>query len=1136
MKKTFNLWVRSHPTLKKLIMELKIAFLIILISVSNIFATPSYSQMAKVTLDLKNTTIEQVMDKIESQSEFYFIFNQKQIDVNRVVDIQVENKLISDILPELFKGTNVNYAVFDRKILLTTDPLEIGKMSSSSVSVLQQKQITGTIKDASTGEALVGVNIVVEGTSIGVISDINGKFSISVPDANSVLQISYIGYATKKIPLNGMNAIDITLVSDVTALADVVVVGYGSVKKTDLTGSVSSVKTKDLLQMPTQRVDQALQGRSSGVYILNTDGAPGGTTMIRIRGLNSIMGGNDPLIVIDGLQGGSLNSLNPNDIASMEVLKDASSTAIYGSRGANGVILITTKLGRTGKPVIDFGYNVSFQRLAHKLPSMSAADYATTYNAFKMTQTGQGNIPTPQFSDAQIADWAKNGGTDWQDVVYKTGLIQNYNFGISGATEKLKYMISSNYMTDKGILVNSNYNRASLRANFSADITNWVDFGLNSDFTKETYKSPIFRGGDNVAMVVENALEWDATQPVYDANGNYATHAPGYGASDTWNPLASAMEPIIDNPSYKTNANAYLNFKPLKGLSLKIMGGAMFTNSYLRDYYDTKTFSGKAANGVAHVNESILERYQNTNILTYDNTIGIHHLTFTGVVEQISETFKGSTIQAKDFLVEELNFNNLAGAKLFSINSSRSDRTLLSYMGRLNYGLKNRYLATFTYRADASSVFGKDNKWGYFPSGSLAWRASEEEFLKNVSAISDLKLRASYGITGNQGIAPYQSLARLGSGSGYNYPWNGQSSTDIGFGLAGLANPNLKWEATSQTDFGADVSLFKGRLTATVDVYKKVTKDLLMNRTLPSYVGIGSVLDNIGSIENKGLEIMVGGDPMVGIVKWNTSFNYTMNRNKILNLGGDLRGGWDDQPWAVGTPFDLINGWKFLGIWGTDQDAEARSYGQLPGDPHYADLSGPNGVPDGKVDVYDRTTIGHGYPKFTFGWNNTFSYRQFELSFLFVGSYGNDLLNVTRVRRELPGYGDDPILMDYWTPTNQNTKQPGLIDQKYREDQHLVNTYQIPNLSWSSSRWIEDASYIRLSSVTLSYSFNQQTLRSIGFQKARCYFSGSNLLTLTKYTGYDPEVSLNSTGGGIGWDYCIYPKARIYTFGIDLTF
>jgi TonB-linked SusC/RagA family outer membrane protein len=994
------------------------------------------------------------------------------------------------------------------------------------------------------GDPLPGVSVVEKGTTNGTVTDSNGGYAFAVSDASATLVFTFIGYTTQELAIGGRSTVDVTLVQDVVALGEVVVVGYGSQRKSDLTGAVTSVKVSDIAQFPTARVDQALQGRSSGVYVLNTDGSPGGNTMIRIRGLNSINGGNEPLVVIDGLQGGNLNSLNPQDIASIEILKDASATAIYGSRGANGVILITTKLGKPGKPVIDAGYNVGFQRLARKLPVMDAATFARQFNAYKMTNTGDGNVPTPQFTDEQIANWEKNGGTDWQDEVYKTGVMQNFQLAISGATDKLKYLVSGNYLDHNGILLKSNYTRASLRTNLAADITDWVDFGLNYAYTKEKYSSPSFRDEtDWTSQVVNTAPRWAPTEPVYDEEGNYWVHTPGYAASDTWNPMASALEPVIDNPTLRSNANLFLNFKILKGLSLRITGGALITSRYFRDYYNSKTLTGLQNNGIGHVNESKDERYQNSNILTYDQTWNDrHHFTFTGVVEQISDESMGSNLEGTNFLVDQLGYDNLGGASTLIPSSYHSKRSLLSYLGRINYVYGDRYMATVTYRADASSVFGADNKWGYFPSGSVAWRLSEEQFLNASSLINELKIRASYGLTGNQGISPYQSLARLTNG-GRSYPYNGQAATDIGFGIGGLDNPNLKWESTAQADIGVDFSLFNGRLTSTIDWYRKVTNDLLMPRELAGYVGVSSVLDNIGSIENKGIELLVGGDPIVGDFSWNTSLNFTANRNKVLDLGPNKRIGYRPTYGGyslgnnfmfleVGESFGLMNGWKFLGIWGTDQDEEARSYGQLPGDPHYLDLNG-----DHKINNDDRVTIGNGYPKFTWGWTNQFTYKGFDLSFMFMGYQDVDLFNMLRIRRESFWEGTSPVLLDAWTPEHQDTNVPGMIDGAYRESQMLESQVDFGSNSGATSQWVEDASFIRLKTATLAYNLKRSTISGLGFQKVRLYLSGTNIFTITDYTGYDPEVAaFPDNDATIGVDFSSYPPARTLTIGVELTF
>jgi len=1023
----------------------------------------------------------------------------------------------------------------------------------------QETLIKGKITALAGGDALPGVNILIDGTRTGTVTSTDGTYQINVPGPEAILIVSYIGFKTQNIAVGSQTVIDVILVEDISTLGEVVVVGYGVQKRSDLTGAITSIPAKEITELPLARTDQALQGRTSGVYVLNSDGAPGGETIIRIRGLNSINGGNEPLVVLDGMQGGTdlLKALNPNDIESMEILKDASATAIYGSRGANGVILVTTKLGKIGKPVIDVNVSVGIQELANTLDVMDAGTYVNYINLRRSKETGGGNIPEPIFSAEEVAYYEVNGGTDWQDVIYETGVIQNYQVGVSGATEKLRYMVSTNYLDHKGILKASAYDRISLRANIAAEISKVVDFGLNWSFTKETYKSPDFRG-EGVAFVAQSinvAPRWAPTEPVYNEDGTYHKHGQredgstntDYGPADTWNPLASAVEPEMDRPTYRNNANLFLNFNIVKGLTFKITGGAIFENTERRDYYNLKTMGGVSGNGEAYLASSVYERYQNSNILTYNNIFAERHqLTVTAVLEQIYSKGHGTATTARDFIVDQLGFNNLAGAQQVSTGSWANERSLLSYLGRINYGYANKYLATFTYRADASSVFGDDNKWGYFPSGSVAWRISEENFLKGSSTINELKLRASYGKTGNQGISPYQSLARLYSEPGDwgpDYPYDGVTPTNTGFAIGGLANPSLKWETTTQTDIGIDIALFDGRLTSTIDVYKKVTDDLLMPRELPGYVGVSSVLDNIGSIENKGLEILIGGDPVVGNFRWNTSFNITFNRNMVLDLGTDERlsysasfGGYSMGEFMileVGEPYGTMRGWKFLGIWGTAEEEEARSYGQLPGDYHLLDADG-----DGDVDDDDRVHIGNGYPDFTWGWTNTFSFKNFDLSFLFMGMQGVDLFNQLRIRREAYE-ANDPRVLNYWTPDNQDTEVPGLIDGAYRESQALASQMYVAGngRGGETSKWVEDASYVRLKLLTLAYNFNPTVLSKIGFNKIRVFFTGTNLWTITDYTGYDPEVAnFTSSDATIGVDLSAYPPARTYTFGLDLTF
>jgi TonB-dependent starch-binding outer membrane protein SusC len=1005
----------------------------------------------------------------------------------------------------------------------------------------QDRTVSGTIVDQEDNEPLSGVSVVVKGTSTGTTTDADGKFTVRIPAGKNQLEITYAGYQKQTIGVDRGNNLSLKLSKDLSELSEVQVVGYGVQKKSDLTGAISSIKGSDVTQIATQRVDQAIQGRAAGVLVLNTDGQPGGNTTIRVRGMNSINGGNNALIVVDGLQGGNLNSLNPNDIESIEILKDASATAIYGAQGANGVVLITTKLGKVGKPLIGYNYTFGLSKLIKKLDVMNAADYAKTINASVMTRNGSGATPVPIFSDEEIAGYEKNGGTDWQDVIYRTAPMHNHELSVSGGSETIKYLVSGGYLDQDGILVNSGYKRFSLRTNLLADINNWASFGLNWAGTKENGNSPPYGSADIsfLGNSVNVAPRWAPTEPVYDENGNYWVHRPGYGPSDTWNPLASAIEPKIDNNLVRNLLNAYLNFKIVKGLSLKITGGANIDNVNNEVYHNLKTYEGKQNTGLAVVTENTFRRYQNSNILTYEREINKHHFAVTAVAEQQYSKFKFSSIRASKFTVDQTGASDLGGAGLSVLSSDENERILNSYLGRINYSYDDKYLVTASYRADGSSVFGQNNKWGYFPSASVAWRASQEDFISDLNIFSELKLRGSWGITGNQAITPYQTLARISSGA--NYPYNGTEGTELGFYILNAANPNLKWESTEQTNVGIDFGLFNGRLNVTADYYYKKTTDLLMPRGLPGYTGFSSIIDNVGSIENKGFEFTISGDPMVGRLRWNSSLNISTNKNKVLDLGENDRigyrttkGGYSvNTPFMYlveGEPFGQIYGFKYLGTWGTDKASEAAAWGQLPGDRRFQDVNN-----DGEINIKDLTVIGNAFPDFIFGWSNRFTYGDFDFTFLIQGSKGNDLFNMGRIRLESPGEGSSARLLDRWTPTNQDTDVPGFIDEKTREDAGLESHVNIPDQRLS--RWVEDASYVRLKNIMLGYNLPPSLTKRANIKTLRVFVSATNLVTITDYTGYDPETSAyNGNDAQIGVDFSNYPQSKFYNIGLNLTF
>jgi len=1015
----------------------------------------------------------------------------------------------------------------------------------------QKKLVNGVVFDESK-VAIPGVTVVQKGTSTGTITDAKGQFSIQVTGKDASLIFSFVGYESKTVSVGDNATFEIKLKESNVELTDVVVVGYGSQKKSSLTGSISSIKGKDLTLLPVQQVSQALQGRSSGVMVLNTSGAPGSDAIIRIRGMNSVNGGNAALIVIDGLQGGTLNSLNPNDIESIEILKDASATAIYGSRGANGVILITTKKGKKGKPMINYDLIIGNQTLRHKIDLMNAGDYARSMNKYRATQDGAGT-PPPVFTDGQIVAFDKNGGTDWQNEIFRNAPIQNHQLTVSGATDNVDYLVSGGFVDQQGILINSLYKRYSLRTNLGTEITKKIHFDLyyfgsieNGNVQLVGASMTPFIGGP-LSQSLSSALVFYPTLPPYDSNGKYSAAMPGVGPSSSWNPLASAKEPQIANSTVQNNVNANLDFKILKGLTLRITGGAFIRNIKNKSYYNGNTMEGQASAlgvGIATYESVLSFNLQNSNILTYDRLFGSkHHLVATVVGEQQYGRNESLSLTASRFAVDLTGANDLGGAsQLNSKSSNASERVLNSYLGRVNYTYDDKYLATFSYRGDGSSVFGANNKWGYFPSMSVAWRLSQESFIKELKLFSDLKLRASIGITGNQGIAPYQTLANMVSGA--NYPYNGRANTDIGFQIANVANPNLKWESTKQTDIGLDFGVYNGRLTLSADYYNKTTSDLLLSKVIPLYTGFTSMLSNVGSIENKGFELALGGDPFVGKFSWNSNFVISFNKNKVLDLGdvteldfvGSLGGmdiGSGFMQLRVGRSFGEMYGYGFKGIWKTSEAAQAAAYGQLPGTIRWNDANN-----DGKIDANDIIPIGNSQPKFIFGWNNRFAYGNFDLSVFIQGTQGNQVFNESRIVAESQYAGTSTRLLDSWTPTHENTNVPGYINgSTWNSHPELVSTISLGGDAQRSQRWVEDASYVRVKNITLGYTLPSNLLEKYGISRVKVYGSATNMFTITKYTGYDPEVSsFNDNDAQIGIDLGTYPTAKTITFGINLTF
>lgn len=985
----------------------------------------------------------------------------------------------------------------------------------------QDLSIRGKIADAQ-GASLPGVNVTVKGTQKGAVSDGDGNYQLNGVPAKATLVFSFIGYLAQEVEINNRSTIDITLQADVKALNEVVVVGYGTQRKIETTGSIASVKASDLVQTPVANVAQGLQARVSGIQINQNSGAPGGNVSVRIRGTNSINGASEPLYVVDGIQisnGGGINdvsplsTINPNDIESVEVLKDASASAIYGARAANGVVLITTKRGRSGGTRVTFDSYYGTQKVTKTLPTLNAAEFAQLENEV--------------FKNSYYKDPASLGeGVNWQNIIFRQAPIQNHQLSINGGNDKTQLAMSANYFNQDGIIINSNFKRYSYRLNLDHNISNRVKVGtsiLGSYSVNSGVQTGSTSQGDAdvvTGSILGAAIGAPPNLKPYRADGSvfpFGEQEDGRYREVT-NPLGIAS--VLNQTALKrTLVNLYGEATILKGLTYRASFNADLQNNIADRYSPRSIISVRDLNdnsGSGSKSNSNFLGLLHESILTYSQTIAeTHSLKFTGVFASQAEFSNANSISASGFPNDATQNEAVQLALNRTVSSSRSKQRLDSYMGRVNYGYKDKYFLDLTARVDGSSRFGANNKYGFFPAISAAWRLIEEPFLKNVSWLSDLKLRASYGITGNAGgISPYQSLSTVAA-TGSDYIFNNAYVT--GINPTGIANPDLRWEKSTQTNIGLDVSLLNNRFSLIVDVYDKKTKDLLYIKTLPLSSGYGSITGNYASLENKGIEFAANARILDGPLKWNVSANLTRNRNKVL----DLDGGTTQERFItsytilkVGEPLGLIKSYVFDGINQTGETILPGYDGRLGGH-KIKDING-----DGTITSADQVITGNPNPNFIFGFSTNVSYKGIDLSAFLSGSQGNDIYNLSRLSFENP-LGQRNLLkgvVNRWTPTNPSNQ--------------YVSAAQGGRLP-VSNYYVEDGSYVRCKNITLGY-----TLPSIkGVQNIRVYVSGNNLFTVTNYSGFDPEV--NTFAGSntvIGVDNFVYPQARSFLGGIQVTF
>lgn len=968
----------------------------------------------------------------------------------------------------------------------------------------QERTVTGTVTSAQDEQTIPGVTVRVKDSDRGTITDVAGKFSLEVKPEDKVLVFSFIGMETQEVPIRGRSTIDVVLSPSVENLEEVVVVGYGTESKKLLTGSVGSVNASQFREQPTPTIDEALQGRTTGIQIVQNSGTPGGGMTVRIRGNSSIGAGNQPLYVVDGIpvttgdfgqisfSGQTIDAvadLNPNEIESISVLKDASAAAIYGARASNGVVLITTKRGKSEKTKINLSAYTGFQQAERKLDMINAKQWKELVNERTINDGG-----LPPYSEEDINNNPVD--TDWIGEVFRTAPTSNIDLSATGGNDRTRFFIAGNYVTEEGILIGTAYERLNGRINLDHKISDYVKIGASLGITHS--RSDRVEGDQSLNGPLPNAITMPSIYPVYNADGTFNEQGP-YA-----NPVSIAEQAINWNKTFRNLGNIYAEFRILENLTFNTKWGFDYYNLHEHSYDPATTRQGSKYNGLGIEAGSKVLNLVSNNVLKYFTTVGEDH-NFNVMLGYSFEKYSRQRyyIRGTDFPNE--NFEWIASAATIQeASASNLDRGLNSYFGQLKYNFRDKYLFSGSFRADGSSKFGTNNQYGFFPSASFAWRISEEGFMENAEGINDLKLRASYGLTGNDGIADFASIGLYQGG--YNY-----------FGQSGIApiqlpNPDLKWETTAQLDIGADLSILNDRLTVNLDYYSKKTTDLLLDRPIPSSSGYTFITSNIGEMENKGFELGLNGDVIDGTnFKWNAMLNISANRNKVTKLYNDQPippSGRGNNYVEVGEPIGIFYGYVALGVDPTT------------GDMVFDDLNG-----DGEVTTSDQTKIGDPHPDFIGGFTNNFSYKNWDLNVFLQFSEGNDIFNGSRIYIESMKGNDNQTtnILNRW-------KQPGDIAQVPRATNNDPN-----NNNRISSRFIENGSYLRIKNIKLSYKFNKDWIEKIYLTNLSLYFTVQNLYTFTKYSGMDPEVNYAGQDDlRMGTDFFTYPQATTFIFGINL--
>ena len=1035
-----------------------------------------------------------------------------------------------------------------------------------------QSTVTGVVMAEGEPDPVIGANVVLKGTTNGTITDFDGNFEIEAK-AGDVLVFSYLGYKTQEVKITNTSApVKVTLASDNVMLDEVVAIGYGAMKKSDLTGAVTSVKAEELTKAPVSRLDQALQGRAAGVTVTTNSGQPGEAATIRIRGIGSAIGGNDPLYVVDGVITSDISFLAPNDIQSMEILKDASATAIYGSRGANGVILVTTKSGSQGgvKPNITFDAYWGFQNRWKKLDLLGSKDMALTKLRIDAMKNGASQLA--DYRNDGFAEWMKayNLGestyyptnfdyasqeTDWQDEVFKkNAFMHNYNLSVDGGSDKGHYALSANYFGQEGTIIGSNYQRFTLRLNSDYSIRKWLTVGEHLSFMASSGRNAMNNSSSAGASVISAALAMAPWDPTYYPEGS--TNVDGddisghYAASSNFKNVTNPFLMVYNTEPSSKNERAvgdiYLEIKPVDGLTIRPSFSVDYTLNRTRNFTYPNTYTSYNFSDKNYISSS-MARYcslQEETTATYAKKIGKHNFSIMAGQtwqEYNSYSIGGSGAQILNPIESNWYLSNATEDRTYSSDGVSRIRRI-SFLGRVFYSYGDRYMITANFRADASSRFSK-NPWGYFPSVALAWRMSEERWLKDVEWLDNLKLRAGFGQVGNDGIPSGSFVQTMFSSADVfvSYPLGVSQTVQNGAAVLTLVNTDGKWETNEQWDAGVDFAFWNGKLSGTVDYFLRDTKDALLYVNAPAHVGnMYSLVKNVGNIRNQGVEISLNHENQAGKVHYNVGGNISYIHNELTALNGGSPLWGDRTKTDVGMALNSFWGYEYEGIYQSDEEALSHLYsytketiGVHAGDVKYKDVNN-----DGKIDANDQVCIGNPFPKLTYGLNLGAEFYGVDVQLFFQGVWGNKIYNALRLRTE--GAGDDCTLASYMADEvwigysdlvrkSMLTKGIDWTEMENRQDATIPNPLGSPMNKENSSRFIEDGSYFRLKNIQIGYTLPKKVTEKFLCSRLRFYVTASNLFTVTKYSGYDPEV-------GSGVDYGNYPQSRTFTFGLNANF